>query len=189
MTRDTCSRISLVLGSVGVAGLAAEDVARLTAGGLFVGSSPLLIALASAAMLGIGALTSRRGDRVTLVGTIALLLHVLVRLFGRGVIGMPTNQTTWVVTALALAVPLLIVVAGVIAARTTGRRSWQVLGVGLVTGGMLWFAGSWYPTAHLLLFVIIEFVSIALVTVLLCWPAGGRVISVMRQLWSSAAVR
>lgn len=189
MTRDTCSQISLLLGSVGVSSLAAEDVARLTVGGLFVGSTPLVVALASAAMLGIGALTSRGGDGVTLVGTTALLLNVLVRVFGRGVIGAPPDQVSWFLTLLALAVPLLIVVAGVIAARTTGRRSWQVLGVGLVTGGVLWFAGNWYPTAHLLLFVIIEFISIALVTMLLCWPAGSRVISVMRKLWSSAAVR
>lgn len=189
MTRETCSWVSLVLGSIGVAVLAAEDVARLTIGGLFVGSTPLVIALASAAMLGIGALASRRGDCVTHVGTTVLLLHVLVRVFGRGVIGTPPNQATWVVTALALAVPLLIVGVGVIAARTTRRRSWHVLGVGLVTGGMLWFAGNWYPTAHLLLFVSIEFVTIALVTVLLCWPAGGRVVSVVRELWSSAAVR
>jgi MFS family permease len=104
-------------------------------------------------MPGIGALTSRGGDGVTLVGTTALLLNVLVRVFGRGVIGTPPDQVSWFLTLLALAVPLLIVVAGVIAARTTGRRSWQVLGVGLVTGGVLWFAGNWYPTAHLLLFV------------------------------------
>lgn len=188
MTRDAPSQLALAAGSIGVAVLTAEDLCRLTIGGFFVGAVPLVIALVSAVLLGIGLLGWRRGDRVVALGAVVLLLHLVVRVVGRGLVGVSEGIIAWIVTALASSVPLLVVVVGVIAARTTGCRSRRVLGIVLVAGGVLWFAGDWSPTS-LLLHVVIEFVCLAGVAVLLCWPFGVRVARGARQVWVSAAVR
>lgn len=188
MTRETGSRLALAAGSIGVAVLAAEDLCRLTVGGLFVGSVPLVVALVSAVLLSIGLLTLRRGSREVQLSTVVLLLHLVVRVAGRGLVGASEGIVAWAVTALALAVPLLVIVLGVIAARTIRRASWRVLGIGLVVGGVLWLTGNWYPIP-LLLHVVVEFVCIALIAVVLCRPVGARVAGRARHLWATAAVR